>query len=157
MQFKDIQQNYPVFIFNKAELKVYQGKVVNKGFPYPDRNNLAQAKSVIDFTIEVDGKTAVYTIPDDLSITYANNLVLSPDKASIINEVEALKGSSEQILSSVDRHKEIVEKTSALLAQLNPAYRDKKETDSRLSTLEASVKDIKGMIEKLVNSLGDNN
>nr|DAH23874.1 MAG TPA: hypothetical protein [Bacteriophage sp.] len=35
---------------------------------------------VIDVTIESNGKTATYTIPENLSVTYAGDIVLSTDK-----------------------------------------------------------------------------
>lgn len=154
MQFRDVQQNYPIFILDKQELTVKQGKVMTKGFPYPDRNNITQAKMVIDFSIELDGKTAIYTIPDDLSVTYAGNLVISPEKGNIINEIEAIKNTAEQVINSVDAQKEKYEKASKLLAELNPAYRDKKETEDRLNKLESSIGDIKSMMSKLMESLG---
>lgn len=155
MQFRDVQPNYPVFILDKQELTVKQGKVVTKGFPHPDLTSITSpSKTLIDFGIELDGKTAVYTIPDDLSVTYAGNLVLSPDKTNIINEIEAIKNTAEQIINSVDAQKEKYEKASALLAELNPVYRDKKETENRLTKLESSIDDIKSMMSKLMESLG---
>lgn len=155
MQFRDVQPNYPVFILDKQELTVKQGKVVTKGFPHPDLTSITSpSKTFIDFGIELDGKTAVYTIPDDLSVTYAGNLVLSPDKTNIINEIEAIKNTAEQIINSVDAQKEKYEKASALLAELNPVYRDKKETENRLTKLEGSIDDIKSMMSKLMESLG---
>jgi redox-regulated HSP33 family molecular chaperone len=105
---------------------------------------------VVDVTIEANGKTATYTIPESLAITYTGNLVLSTDKDGISREVEALKASAEQVLASVDHQKEILEKATGLLAQLSPTYREKKETEERFSKLESSVSDIKDMITSLV-------
>ena len=34
---------------------------------------------VVDVTIELNSKTATYTIPENLSITYAGDIVLSTD------------------------------------------------------------------------------
>ena len=39
---------------------------------------------VIDVTIESNGKTATYTIPENLSVTYAGDIVLSTDKQGLI-------------------------------------------------------------------------
>ena len=55
----------------------------------------------------------------------------------------------EDVLSSVDRHKEIIEKSSRLLEEWNPEYREKAETEKRLAALEAGISDIKGMIKTL--------
>lgn len=34
MLFKDLNPNYTIFIFDKTEVSVKEGKVVNKGLPY---------------------------------------------------------------------------------------------------------------------------
>lgn len=160
MQFKDIKQNYPVYILDKQELTYTQGKVVSVSFPRLDTNKMSQMPSVtnpmastqmvVDVTIEANGKTATYTIPESLAITYTGNLVLSTDKDGISREVEALKASAEQVLASVDHQKEVLEKATSLLAQLSPSYREKKETEERFTKLESSVSDIKSMIENFV-------
>lgn len=160
MQFRDVQQNYPVFILDKQALTVKQGKVMSKGFPYPDRNNLVQAnlgptKMMVDIGIEVDGKTAVYAIPDELSVTYAGNLIISVDKAGIVNEIEAIRNTAEQVINSIDAQKERFNKASGLLSELNPEYKAKRETEDRLNKLEGSLDDLKAMMSKLVNALGD--
>lgn len=156
-QFKDIKQNYPVFILDKNELIIKQGKVVNVSFPHIDTNmptyKPGAAQMVVDVTIEADGKSATYTMPESSYITYANNLVLSTDKSSLSNEVEAMKNSAEQVLESVEHNKMIVEKATSLLAELNPAYKEKQETEKRLSNVENSVSEIKNMLSEFIKKM----
>lgn len=76
------------------------GKAVTVGFP---RYDLATKSTVIDITLDVNGKTATYAIPENLSVTYAGNLVLSTDKEGLVREIEAMRTSAEQILASTDR------------------------------------------------------
>lgn len=163
MMFKDIKQNYPVFIFNKQDLSVVQGKVVSTTFPHVDMGNAQKVtptalsptnplgtQMVVDVTIEAGGKTATYTIPESLSVTYAGNIVLSTDRDGIAREVEALKSSAEQVLLSVEKQKEIVEKTTALLAELNPVYKEKKENEERFTKIESSVAEMKTMLSNFI-------
>lgn len=156
-QFKDIKQNYPVFILDKNELIIKQGKVVSVSFPHIDTNmptyKPGTAQMVVDVTIEADGKSATYTIPESSYITYANNIVLSTDKSSLSNEVEAMKNSAEQVLESVEHNKMIVEKATSLLAELNPAYKEKQETEKRLSNVENSVSEIKNMLSEFIKKM----
>nr|DAW46631.1 MAG TPA: hypothetical protein [Caudoviricetes sp.] len=84
---------------------------------------------VVDVTIELTGKTATYTIPENLSITYAGDIVLSTDKNGLAKEVESMKNTAEKIIESVPRQKEVIEKSTALLADINPVYKEKKETE----------------------------
>ena len=115
MLFKDIKQNYPVYILDKQDLSVIQGKATSVSFPRMDMNpKIGKTEMVVDVTIEVNGKTGTYTIPENLSVTYAGNLVLSTDKQGLSGEIEAMKNNAEQILASVDRQKEILNKASSL-------------------------------------------
>lgn len=160
MIFKDIKQNYPVYILDKQELTISQGKVLSVGFPRTDllqRPTTIPAQTVIDVTIENGDKQATYTIPENLSITYAGNIVLSTDKDNLVREIEALKNQAEQILASVDKQKQILEKANILLADLNPVYKEKKETDLRISKIESSISEMKDMFSKFINTYGHEN
>lgn len=105
---------------------------------------------VVDITIEVNNKTATYTIPENLSITYAGNIVLSTDKEGLTHEIEAMRNSAEQVINSVDKQKEILEKSTKLLSELNPAYKEKQEADMRFSSLESQIGEIKEMFANFV-------
>lgn len=150
MLFKDLKTNYPIFILNKQEVSLVQGRVVSVSFPRMDINqSINKTEMVVDVSIEVDGKTATYVIPESLSVTYANNLIISTDKQGLLNEVEAMKNNAEQVIASVNRQKEILEKSNALLSELNPIYKDKREADKRFSQIEDSVKEVRESISDI--------
>ena len=150
MLFKDIKQNYPVYILDKQDLSVIQGKATSVSFPRMDMNpKIGKTEMVVDVTIEVNGKTGTYAIPENLSVTYAGNLVLSTDKQGLSGEIEAMKNNAEQILASVDRQKEILNKTSSLLAELNPVYREKQETEKRFGVIETQVSEVKKSVDEI--------
>lgn len=151
--FKDVKQNYPVYILDKVEMTYQQGKVVSVSLPRMNMQNsspiigqVPQTIMLVDVTVETAGRTATYSIPENLSTTYAGNLVLSTDKESISREVEAAKSAAEQILKSVDQQKKIVERSTMLLSELNPVYREKKETEERFTKIESSVSEMKNML-----------
>ncbi len=97
MAFKDVKQNYSVYILNKQDMTITDGKVVSVGFPHMDLNQkqtIGQSQMVVDITIESSNKTATYTIPENLSITYAGDIVLSTDKVCLAREVESNENNS---------------------------------------------------------------
>lgn len=159
--FKDLKTGYPVYIFNKPELTISQAKVLQVSQPYfetpkPQPAFVPSSQSTlryVDVTVELDGRQSTYAIAENLSLAYANDnkLVLATDKAGIVREVEAMRTQSQDVISSVDRHKEIIEKTSQLLEEWNPEYREKAETEKRLAALESGMGDIKGMIKTLLD------
>lgn len=154
MLFKDVKQNYPVFILDKQNVKFTQGKVQSVSFPHMDNSApIGMNKTVIDVVIEADGKSATYAMPENLSIVYAGDIVLSTDKDGIVREIEAMKMSAEQVLNSVDRQKEIVERSSKLLVDLNPDFKAKQENEQRLSNLENSMKELKEMMTGFIKEI----
>lgn len=151
MLFKDLKQNYPVFVFDKQNLTYTPGKVVSVSFPHIDNANpMGMGKTVVDVVIEAGGKSATYAIPENMSIAYAGDIVLSTEREGIVREIEAMKSTSEQALKNVDRHKQIIEKSITLLAELNPAYKEKQENEQRFGKIENSISEIKEMMSSLM-------
>lgn len=159
LSFKDIKQNYPVFILDKQEMAFIQGKVTSVSFPHYDANvgqmPGSSTQMVVDVTVEANGKTATYVIPESASITKAGNVVLATERESLVHEIEALKVSSEQVIASVDYHKKVVEKSSELLKELNPVYREKEESEKRFKAIEGSVAEMGARVSELKTILTD--
>jgi len=158
MQFKDLKAGYPVYIFTKGEgLKATTGKVVNVSqpyFPQPQPGQLASmqtAQRVVDVTVESESKTSTYSIPETLSVTYANNLVLSTDREGILRDVEAMKAQSQEVVNSYDKHKAIIESCDKILEEWNPVFAEKKEQDKRISGIEKEVIGLKNMLSDFIN------
>lgn len=147
MTFKELKQGYPVYILDKDKLTVKQGKVVNASFPRIDTQPTGR-QMVVDVTLCMDGKNAVYTMPEDSAVVYANNLVLSTDQHCLSVEVEKMKADAERILSTVETQKEIVEVADDLLAQLNPSFKEKRETEQRFEQIESRLDKLITLIEQ---------
>lgn len=62
---------------------------------------------------------------------------------------------AEQVLASVDHQKEVLEKSSSLLAELNPVYKEKQETEKRFSAIEETVTGVKGSVDELKKMMSD--
>ena len=142
-------------MLNKQNMTILDSKVISVGFPHMDMNNkpqLGQSQMVVDVTIESEGKTATYTIPENLSVTYAGDIVLSTDKQGLICEIEAMKNSAEKVLESVPRQREIIDKATTLLADLNPIYKEKKQNEERFNKMETSINKLEQTVTNFINS-----
>ena len=156
MLFKDVKIGYPIYFLDKEGARYYQGKAVSVAVPRYDNS---QAKAfgaqptglVVDITIEADGATKTYTIPETTTITYAGHLVLSTDKEGILREVEALKAASEEALSQVERHKQTVTDCSQLMEELNPAFAENRAQDKRIEGIENEVKSLGAVLRDFIN------
>lgn len=154
MTFKDLRQNYPVYILDKDNMVFISGKVTANSFPRLNNGMNGKTEMVVDVTIEAANASATYTIPENSTITYTKNLVLATDRSLLINEVESMKNQAEEILASVDKHKMVLEKSKDLLVQLNPIYKEKQETDQRFSKIEDSLYDMRLVIENQNKMMG---
>lgn len=160
MLFKDLKPGYPVYLLRKGdELKALQGKIIKVSDPYFPPSPIGQMPSpsmntsqrFVDVTLEAEGVTNTYSIPETLSVSYANNIVLSTDKDGILRDVEAMKSQSEEVLRSVEKNKYIISGCDKILEEWNPAFAEKKEQDKRISGLETEVKGLSKMLADFIN------
>ena len=160
MLFKELKQGYPVYILCKGErMRVTTGKAVNISLPYapamkggqPPEYNPMTMQMVVDVTVEADGVTKTYSIPETLSVTYADGIVLATSKDGIIHDVEAMKGQSVEVVNSIDKHKKIIEDCDRILEEWNPQLAETRKQDQRISGLEEKVEGIGKMLAEFIN------
>lgn len=152
MQFKDVKQNYSVHILDKQNFEVVEGKITAVSFPRVEINQkTGRPETVVDVSIDAFGKNATYAIPENLSLTYAQNLVLSADKQGLMSAVEAEVAQAEQIIAAQEKAKSIIDKAPSIKALLNPIYKERQETEKRLDKIEDSVRSMKESIEKFIS------
>ena len=141
MIFRDIKQHNKVYILDKMNVTIDEGIVTAVGIPQPN----IEGKIVIDVTINVKDKQATYTIPEQLSVTRANNLVLAIDQKDLIQELETMKTNAKLI---IDTQKTILQKADKLLLELNPVLKEKQQNEQRFSKIEDSLSQIAKLMEK---------
>lgn len=143
--FKDLKQNYFVYIFDKQNITFTQGKITDISSPHIDMRAPminSSYQTVVDITVEVNSKTNTYTIPDNLSFARSGSLVIATEKEDIIKEIEVIKMNAEHIVNTINDQKAIIEKTSKLLETINPVFKQEKERENRFTAIENSIKKI---------------
>lgn len=174
MLFKDIKQNFPIYILDKSSVELIKGKVTEVTFPHPEspqlngfnmpnsnygtvvppigQNTNNSQRMVIDLTIEASGRSATYVVSESASINYAGNLILATDQSLLASEVEAIKNAAEQALAPerIEQLKHQLEKSTALLSELNPAFKQQQEYDTRFKNIEGSVDELKEMMKNFI-------
>lgn len=155
MLFKDLKIGYPVYIFHKdGEKRITQGKVTAiSPSRLPQTPSLQTMQMVVDVTIDEGGSSRTYTIPDNTSVTYSLGLVLSTDREGVIREVEILRNQCADELAKIDEYRKSVSECEKILAEWNPVFREKRETEERFSKLETSMSDLKSMMSGLIKEL----
>lgn len=154
MTYRDIKINDTIYILDKDKMVLQQGRVtattphVNNTY-----NTMAAGQIMRDIAIEVDGKNATYTIPENLAVTFSGNIVLATSQQGLSSEIERMKLEAEQALAMMEHHKMVIERSSGLLAELNPHVREKMENERRFKSIESDMSGIKTMMQQLLDKL----
>lgn len=70
------------------------------------------------------------------------------EQTGLTSEVEAQKANAEQVLASASKAQNIIDKAPSLLAELNPMYKEKQETEQRFGKIEGSIGEMKELMKK---------
>jgi hypothetical protein len=154
MLFKDTKPNYIVHFLDKEKVRHYTGKVVSVSPPRIEMaggTGFASTQMVVDVTIQAEGATRTYAIPETGAVTYAGQLVLSTDKDGVTRELEAMKTAAEEALAQMERHREVAGRAATLLEELNPALAERKAQDRRIEGIENEVRSIGQQLRDFIN------
>lgn len=163
ISFKEIKRGFPVFILHKngEDVKATEGKVVNVSDPHLPQNfnpsnptayNQMQ-QLMIDVTIEEDGATNTYCIPENLTVTYAGDIILATEREGIIREVQALVTQDDEHIKAVPMHEKRRAACSAILEQWDTAYKERKENDQRFKDIETHISGLDTRMGGLENKI----
>lgn len=160
--FKDLQAGYPVMMLDKSGgvIKYNTGTVISRGEPRfndqaPPKIGVAQfaLDKVIDLTIESEGKTQTFVVPENGNVASSPTFTLSCDAMIISNEVRALLKANEDKIANMDTYKTNVEVCNNILAELNPQYADSREQSQRLDRLESAVAGFDDKLSKILEHI----
>nr|DAY11994.1 MAG TPA: Protein of unknown function (DUF2951) [Caudoviricetes sp.] len=152
--FKDLKKGYQVHTLDTNNSPVYAlGNVVNVSEPRFQQVQPGQFQQlqdrVLDLTIEIEGKSVTYVVPENQNVAMANNITLSCEVDPLMNQLNAMKRSSEDIVNNVDKHRDIIEKCNTILEEINPSFKQKREQDRKIKGLEEKVDKIGDSFDEL--------
>jgi chaperonin cofactor prefoldin len=159
MIFKELRQNNTVYMLDKREgMKYTQGKVLNVGQPridtqLPTPGTMQMPQTVVDVTIEANGKTETYKFPDNVGVAAVGSVLFSTDKEGVLKEVQATISDCEQYLSQVDAKKEMLEQGKSLIAELDTTFKEKQEIENRISKIEKQQEEHISILKEMLSIL----
>lgn len=164
--FKDFQSGFQVHILDKSgAIPSYKiGKVVSVSPPRIEQKPLQQGQianpmmfgeRVVDLTVEFDGQTKTYVVPEMGNVGLSAGITLACSTEPILNEVRAMLRTSADIINSVNHHKEVVSKCENIMQELNPTFAESQAQNARIEKIENSISDMAkamGQIQQLLQS-----
>lgn len=109
----------------------------------------AMQTRVVDLTVELTGETKTYTVPESQNVAKAMGITLSTSIDPIMNELNAIKSTSQEIIDSVDAHRAKIEACESILEDINPAFKQTREQDRKIAGIENKVNDLTDSFEDL--------
>lgn len=151
MLFKDLKTGDTLYLFDKNAISLVQDKVVSISAPHVDTN------CAVGMVVDVKVSNRSFTMRDTADICYTDTLVISPDRAAMLREVEAQKANDEALMARVESVRAEIPKLDEIIDLLSPEKRERKlheermnKMDDSINGLKESVGDIREMLEALI-------
>ena len=164
--FQSARPNSRAYVLFKGKpFRLEQGYIVNQPMVHPkyqlSPTYTTQQEMVVDLTIKTDSGSYNFNgIPSSLDIadTFCNGeaAVISDSRDAMNAEVLSLKQKSQEVISSVNYHNDIIKSCDDIMGQLNPEYAEKRERDEEISSLRGKVNDLSGKLDLLIEKLSIN-
>lgn len=145
--FRDLKKGFQVYTLDTSDVPVFRmGNVVNVSeprFQQPQMGQMGQYQQlqdrVIDLTVEINGSSMTYVVPEGRDVAMSNNITLACSVDPIMNQLNAAKRTSSDILDSIDKHRRTLEACDSILEEINPAFKQTKDQDRKIKNLEEKV------------------
>jgi hypothetical protein len=145
--FRDLKKGFQVYTLDTSDVPVFRmGNVVNVSeprFQQPQMGQMGQYQQlqdrVIDLTVEINGSSMTYVVPESRDVAMSNNITLACSVDPIMNQLNAAKRTSSDILDSIDKHRRTLEACDSILEEINPAFKQTKDQDRKIKNLEEKV------------------
>lgn len=157
--FKDLKEGFQIHALDTTDVPVYRmGKVVKVSDPrlpqmpqyQPGQMPYPQLLDrVIDLTVELDGKTDTYVVPENRDVAMASGITLACSVEPIANQVSAIRKKASDELANRERNERSVLACDSILEDINPEFRRKKEQDKKIKGLEDKVERMSSSFEEL--------
>lgn len=162
--FRDIKEGFRIHVLETSGIPVYKVGRVERASdprlqpmrpyepgqipPYPQLQD-----RVIDLTVNVDGKTDTYVVPENRDVALSPNVTLSCSIEPITNQLSAIRKRASDELSRREMNERTVAACDSIMEELDPSIRDKREQDRKIGALEEKVDRIGNSFNELKDLL----
>ena len=157
MAFQNLRSNNQVYILHKdSNIYLEVGKVVSISVPTPKFGPGSMYNDMtIDLQVDVNGTTMNFQkLPANADIAdFGNNIIVACTREIMSNEVMAMKQKSQDIIDSIDIHRNIISKCEEVLLQLNPEIAEKQKQEAENKALREEINQLKDMFKEFMTQL----
>ena len=162
--FQNLRTNSQIYILHKdAQPYIEYGTAVNVSAPRPKYpvntpiDQFPQMEMVVDVTVNIGGQqTSLQGLPAGADIAdfgQNGNIVVACSRDAMNNEISTMKQKSEEVLRSVDYHRNFLAACEQMLSVLNPEIAAKQQQDKELADIKEQLARVLAMNENLMKRL----
>lgn len=148
--FKDVKEGQTIYLFNRNNAEYMEGVVST--VPTAPHYVPNQAVLMTDVSIRLEDSEKVYSIPENLSLTYAGDWCLATAQQDLLREIELLDAKAEKTINDVPRLEHIREKCKKLKLDLNPQLKAQMDNEKRFEKIEKNMEDISSMFKEFMRT-----
>ena len=155
--FQNLRVGNTIYVLNKENgLSLEKGTVMNVSLPvpkYPLATTFGNQEMLVDIVIKINNQEITYQkLPANSDIADFGNtgIVLSTSKEAINSEIVSLKTKSEDIINSIDYHKNIINDCDKLLSELNPDFAERQKQQDEIKALKDQIALMANSISSLI-------
>ena len=162
MSFQNLRAGGALYILYKEQHpRLEIGQVVSVSNPMPKypmngvpNYPMMNQEMVVDVSVKVGDQTFNYQkLPANLDIQdLGNNSVIACTREAILYEVTAFKQASQEALSRVEYHKDVIAGCDKIVVELNPEIAEREKMAKENKELRQEVADLKNMFAEFLKS-----
>lgn len=164
--FSGLRQGTTLYVLDKSEEpKVVIGYVENVTAPHPMYKTYnptvsfgTNMQTVVDIIVKIgNDKKEFVGVPSTSTIHSYGDYVLSENKESMIQEVDAMLSNSKAIVESIEQHKANITACENILKQLNPVYAKEQQRDEAIDNISGRMDRMEDVLARLETMLTKQN
>lgn len=135
--------------------KVLSGPIESVSLPRPKYNTFnPNMEMIVDIVANIGGERREFKgVPNTSIANFGDTaFVLAENKEVLNSYVNSMLQNSKSIVSSVEKHKKLIDDYETALGELNPSIKDNKAIESLQNQVNTLQDSIKVLLEKLGNT-----
>lgn len=157
MAFQNLRNGNQLFILHKDSIPTLEiGKVTNVSVPIPKYGNpgIYNQEMVVDIIVEENGQTTNFQkLPATGEIAdFGNSIVISCNKEAMNSEVLSMKQRSQDIINSIETHKNIIKGCDEIISKLDPEIVERQKREEENRALREEINSLKEMFQEFMKT-----
>ena len=158
--FSNLSQNSILYVLDLHNSpKILSGPVERVTVPRPKYNTFnPNLEMVVDITATINGERREFKgVPNSSIANFGEDAFILAENKDVLNSyINSMLQNSRNILSNVDKHKQLITEYEEAIQELNPDIRASKESDRAIQTLQDQVEALQQSMKQMLSMMTKN-